>query len=153
MWAEMVRELENFPDAVLSCVDSSGYPFSICCKPNPDNGSQRLSIELPEYISFQAGPAWLLCHKHDEALWNLRSFTVKGQLKQDDQGCWLFYPQKYIPGAGIGGMMGLVKFLRDGRRNTKRYLEKRNLPRPAIAWDTIHAAWADVHRNSHLNKA
>ena len=47
--------------------------------------------------------------------------------------------------------MAMVKFLLDGRRNTRRYLEKRNLSRPVIAWDTVHALWAEVHRNSHAN--
>lgn len=153
MWTELVHELKDFPTAVLTCVDSSGYPFSIRCTPDPDDESQRLRLELPEYIDFQAGPAWLLCHKHDEALWNLKSFAVKGRLGQDDRGCWLFLPEKYIPGAGIGGLKAMVKFVQDGRRSTKRYLEKRDLPRPAIAWDTIHSIWADVHRNGQAHKA
>jgi hypothetical protein len=150
MWIEMVHELEDFSSAVLTCVDATGYPFSIRCRPKPEDVSQTLLIHLPEYVKFQPGPAWMLCHKHDESLWNLKSFTVKGLLKQDDRG-WLFYPQKYIPGAGIGGLMAMVKFLLDGRRNTRRYLEKRNLSRPVIAWDTVHALWAEVHRNSHAN--
>jgi len=153
MWTELVRELNDFPDAVLSCVDTSGYPFSIRCKPDADYGSQCLGIELPEYIDFQSGPAWLLCHRHDEALWNLKSFTVKGLLEQDDRGCWLFTPQKYIPGAGIGGLKAMVKFVQDGRLNTGRYLDKRNLSRPVIAWDTIHAIWSDVHRDGQAKNA
>jgi len=76
---------------------------------------------------------------------------VKGLLEQDDRGDWLFYPQKYIPGAGIGGLKAMAKFVQDGRRSTKRYLEKRDLSRPTIAWDTIHAIWADVHRNGQAH--
>jgi len=151
MWTELVHELEDFPDVVFSSVDSTGYPFSIRCKPDPDDVSQVLRIQLPDYISFQPGPAWMLCHRHDEALWNLKSFTVKGRFEQDDQGSWLFTPEKYIPGAGIGGLKAMVKFVQDGRRSTRRYLEKRNLPRPVIAWDTVHAIWAEIHRNSSAN--
>jgi hypothetical protein len=147
MWTELVHELKDFPDAVLSSVDSSGYPFSMRCKPAADEAAQRLRIELPEYANFEAGPAWLLCHKHDEALWHLKSFTVKGRLEQDDRGDWLFYPQKFIAGAGIGGLKAMAKFVQDGRRSTKRYLEKRELSRPAVGWDTIHSIWAEVHRS------
>jgi len=150
MWTEMIHELEDFPTAVLTCIDSSGYPFSVRCNTDPDDESQVLRIQLPEYVKFQPGPAWILCHKHDESLWNLKSFTVKGFLKQDDRG-WFFTPQKFIPGAGIGGLMAMVKFLQDGRRSTRRYLEKRNLPRPVIAWDTVHAIWAEIYRNGHTN--
>lgn len=152
MWTELVHELEDFSTAVVTCVDATGYPFSLRCRPEPDDTTQALHVQVPDYAKFQPGPAWILCHKHDESLWNLKSFTVKGVLEQGDKG-WLFFPQKYIPGAGIGGMMAMVKFLKDGRQNTKRYLEKRNLSRPAIAWDTVHALWAEIHRNDRAGSA
>ena len=74
---------------------------------------------------------------------NLKSFTVCGELEQDARG-WLFRPQKFIPGAGIGGMRAMVKFVQMGRRSTQEYLDKRNLKRPKIEWDTLHAIWVDV---------
>lgn len=150
MWPEIVVEMADFPTAVLTCIDSLGYPFSIRCEPKPDPVSQVLRVQLPEYLQFQPGPAWILCHKHDESLWNLKSLTVKGLLEQDAQG-WLFRPLKYIPGAGIGGLIALVKFVQDGRHSTKQYLEKRHLPRPSIAWDTVHAIWAEVKGDNHVN--
>ena len=65
--------------------------------------------------------------------------------EKDAQG-WLFRPQQLIPGAGIGGLIGMLKFLRDGRRNARQYLDKRGLARPSIAWDQIHALWAEIKR-------
>jgi hypothetical protein len=144
MWTEIVKEMADFSTAVLTSVDASGYPFSIRCKPNPDSVAQVLRVQIPEYIQFKPGPAGLLYHKHDESLWNLKSLTLRGLLEQDAQG-WFFRPLKYTPGAGIGGLPAMVKFVKDGRRSARQYLEKRHLPRPVIAWDTVHEIWAEIH--------
>ena len=50
------------------------------------------------------------------------------------------------PAAGIGGLIGLLRFVRAGRRRTRRYLEKRGLARPGVPWDRIDAVWKDVKR-------
>lgn len=147
MWAEIVKEMADFESAVLAGVDDSGYPYSIRCKPEPDAGEQVLRMRLPDSARLQSGPAALLYHRHDESLWNLKSFISRGTLERDPRG-WLFRPQQFTPGAGIGGPMGMVKFVQDGRRSTRQYLEKRRLSRPAIAWDSIHALWAEAH-NKH----
>jgi len=144
MWTEIVKEMAGFSTAVLTSVDASGYPFSIRCKTNPDSVAQVLRVQMPESVQFRPGPAGLLCHQHDESLWNLKSMTLRGLLEQDDQG-WFFRPLKYTPGAGIGGLPAMVKFVLEGRRSTKHFLNKRHLPRPVIAWDTIHAIWAEIH--------
>lgn len=144
MWTEIVKEMADFSSAVLTSVDASGYPFSIRCKPSPEPVAQVLRVQIPENIQFQPGPAGLLCHKHNESLWNLKSFTLSGLLEQDAQG-WLFRPLKYIPGAGIGGLPAMVKFVREGRHSAKQYLEKRHLPHPVIEWNTVHEIWAEIH--------
>lgn len=145
MWAEIIKEMADFSTAVLTSVDASGYPFSIRCEPNQDSGDQVLRLQIPEHIQFQSGPAGLLFHKHDESLWNLKSFMLRGLLEQDAQG-WFFRPLMYTPGAGIGGLPAMVKFVQNGRRCTKLFLEKRHLPRPVIDWDTVHALWAEIHK-------
>ena len=145
MWPELVKELADFSSAVVTGIDGSGYPISIRCKPEPDADAQVLRVQIPEYAQIQPGPASLLCHKHDERLWNLKSFTVCGSLEQNARG-WSFRPQKFIPGAGIGGMWAMVKFVQSGRRSTQQYLDKRHLVRPKIEWDTLHAIWEDVKR-------
>ncbi len=145
MWDELYKYLPTYPGAVVTDIGRSGYPFSIRCRPEHDAGARVLRVLLPEYADIQPGPAGLLCHTHDEQLWNLKSVLVRGSLEQDSKG-WLFRPQQFIPGAGIGGMIGMIKFLRDGRRTTKQYLNKRGLTRPTIAWEEIHATWAEVKK-------
>jgi len=136
--------MADFSTAVLTGIDALGYPFSIRCKTNPDSSAQVLRVQIPESVQFQPGPAGLLFHRHDESLWNLKSLTLRGLLEQDARG-WFFRPVKYIPGAGIGGLVAMVKFVKEGRRSAKQYLEKRHLSCPVIAWDTVHEMWAEIH--------
>ena len=142
MWNDIAKYLPNFPSAVLSGVDEDGYPFSVRCQPELDDDAEFLRINLPESSEIQPGPASLLCHKHDEQLWNLESFVVRGTLTQEDER-WVLHPLQFIPGAGIGGPWALVQFVRRSRRTTKRYLDKRGLKRPDIAWDQVKTLWAE----------
>ncbi len=137
MWDDIIKHLESFPNAVLTVVDDAGYPFSVRCTPEPDISNQVLRIKLPSYFSFQLGPASMLCHKHDELLWNPKSFMITGSLERDDKG-WKLVPRRFIPGLGIGNFyLALIKMTRKCRRTTKRYLDKRGLPRPKIPWKEI----------------
>lgn len=154
MWDEICKYLPTYSSAVVTGIDQSGYPFSVRCVPELDAGARVLRVALPGYSGIREGPAGLLCHMHDEQLWNLKSFVVRGSLEQDSQG-WLFRPRQFIPGAGIGGTIGMINFLRDGRRTAEQYLKKRGLARPKIAWEDIHATWTAVKelRNmAHTNK-
>ncbi len=140
MWAEITRHLYQFESAVLSGLDRSGYPFSVRCRPYPDpSGDEVLSVWLPPDTFLRPGPASLLCHKHDENLWNLKSFLVRGVLKKDAEG-WSFEPKRFIPGAAIGGLPAMIRFFTRSRRNARRYLEKRGLARPRVPWSEINAA-------------
>ncbi len=143
LWYDIVSHLADFPSAVLTGVDATGYPFSIRCKPEPDAIKWVLRVQIPENTDIQPGPTGLLCHKHDKWLWNLKSFIVRGTLEQDAQG-WILRRQQFIPGTGIGGVMGMAQFVRIGRRTAKRYLKKRGLARPGIPWDKIHTVWAET---------
>jgi hypothetical protein len=137
MWDDIVKYLDEFPDAVLNVVGDTGYPFSVRCTPEPDLSNQVLRIKLPSYSSIQFGPASLLCHGHDELMWNLKSFMITCSLERDDKG-WKLVPRRFIPGIGIGNFfLGLIKMIRDGRKTTKRYLDKRGIPRPKIPWNEI----------------
>jgi len=137
MWGEIVEHLAEFPSAVLTGVDAKGYPFSIRCRPEPDDAQEELRIRLLyDTPAIRPGPASLLCHSHDENLWNQKSFLVRGTLSQEDQG-WSFHPQQFIPGAGTGGLRGMVGFIAGARKNTKRYLRRRRLARPSVPWDEI----------------
>ena len=146
MWDEIMKHLTDFSSAVLTGVDEAGYPFSVRCKPEPDADEQVLRVQVPEYANIQPGPAGLLCHKHDEQLWNLKSLILRGSLERGVHS-WIFNPQRLTPGAGIGGLLGMVRFLLNGRRTAKRYLDVRGLERLSIPWDRVHALWAEVKKS------
>jgi hypothetical protein len=140
MWAEIIRHLYQFESAVLSGLDEEGYPFSVRCRPYHDaSGAEVLKVWLPPGTPVRPGPASLLCHSHDENLWNLKSFLVRGVLVKDAGG-WSFEPGQFIPGIGVGGLPAMIRFFFSSRRKTSRYLQKRNLARPSIPWDEINAA-------------
>ena len=140
MRAEITKYLYQFESAVLSGLDEAGYPFSVRCRPYlKAAGDEALKVWLPPNTPLRPGPASLLCHSHDEELWNLRSFLVRGVLVRDDGG-WIFEPRQFIPGAGIGGMPDTIRFFTSSRRNAGRYLRKRGLARPRIPWDEINTA-------------
>jgi hypothetical protein len=134
MWKQLERYLPEFESAVLSGVDREGYPYSVRCQPSLEAGQQRLRVGLPTETMLQPGPACLLCHRHDEHLWNLKSFVVRGRLEQDGEG-WLFCPEQFIPGVGIGGWRSYVNFVRNGRAATRAYYAKRGLPVPKVQWE------------------
>lgn len=146
MWPEIVSNLEKFSSAVLTGTDTEGYPFSIRCFPEVDHADQILRIRPPDDAPIQPGPAGLLCHFHDEGLWNLKSFLVRGSLEQND-GDWIFRPQKFIPGVGMGGLIGDMKAMWKTRGIVNRYLEKHGLPRPKVPWDEIKALRAEAKKS------
>jgi hypothetical protein len=147
MWADVVKHLATFESAVLTGQDGAGYPFSVRCRPQVDNGKQVLRLSLAADLPIQAGPAGLLCHYHDEQLWNLRSFVVRGQLEREGDG-WLFRPAQFIPGAGIGGMVGQMRFLMKCRGMAASYLQKRGMARPSIPWDEVKELHEEAKRET-----
>jgi hypothetical protein len=138
MWDDIKKHLPDFESAVLTGVDSESYPFSVRCRPDADDAAKVLRVQLPADTPIQPGPASLLCHRHDENLWKLKSFLVRGALSRDEKG-WKFEPLRFIPGAGIGGLPATVRFFTGSRRNAARYLKKRGLARPRIPWGEINA--------------
>ena len=146
MWDKIFRLLPGFEDAVLTGLDAEGYPYGVRVRPRADPIGQVLRVPLPDYATVQAGPASLLCHAHDEDLWNLRSFLVRGVLRREE-GIWAFEPRAFVPGAGVGGPMGLVRFVRGSRQNAERYLKKRGLARPSIPWNRINEIKAQARQD------
>lgn len=137
MWDELITHLSDFPSAVLTGTDAEGYPFSVRCRPTPDIEARLLRVRLPEGTRICSGPASLLCHSHDENLWNLKSFLVRGVLSRDG-GDWNFEPRHFIAGAGIGGLPAMARFFIGSRRRAGRYLKKRGLARPKVPWGEIN---------------
>ncbi len=139
VWAEVRRQLRRFSSPVLTGVDSDGYPFSIRCAPEPDETQQLLRVSLPRWTRIKPGPASLLCHGHNKLLWDLRSFMVRGTLEPTGGDTWLFRPSRYVPGIGIRGLAGIVRFCLTKRRAARRYLLRRGLARPRIDWAQLKA--------------
>lgn len=140
MWTEIMEHLPDFSSAVLTGVDAAGYPISVRCKPKVSSQSKVISVQVTEGTDIQAGPASLLFHQHDEQMWNIKSFLLRGDIEKESQG-WIFHPQKFTPGWGIGGLISMVRLIRTGRRTAKRYLKKRSLTHPTIQWDEIRALY------------
>jgi hypothetical protein len=141
MWKQIERYLPEFPTAVLSGLDLAGYPYSVRCRPSLDPARQTLWVQVPDGAALQPGPACLLCHTHDNRLWNLKSFVVRGSLSAEDSG-WALYPLEFIPGMGIGGWRSYVKFVWHGRAAARAYFVRRGLPYPAVRWDELMALLA-----------
>jgi hypothetical protein len=142
MWAEVRRHLRGFSSPVLTGVDADGYPLSIRCAAEIDETQQALRVSLPAWTQIRPGPASLLCHGHDYLLWNLRSFMVRGTLEPTGGDIWLFRPSRFLPGVGIGGLAGMVRFALGKRRAARRYLVRRGLARPRIDWAQLKAVQA-----------
>ena len=63
-------------------------------------------------------------------------FDLKGQYSKS----------QFIPGIGIGGPVGMVRFAMAKRRVAAKYLADRNLDRPRLPWDELRALKAQVKR-------
>jgi hypothetical protein len=133
MWGEIVTRLPRFASAVLTGLDSGGDPVSLRCRPTLDHHAQVLRVAVADGLGIVPGPAGLLCHRHDEQLWKLQSFLLRGTLEPTGHG-WVFRPRQLVPGMDTTPLSNL-RLLRNGRRTAKRYLAARGLPRPTIPWE------------------
>lgn len=136
MWRELTKYIPAFPTAVLTGVDSEGYPYSVRCGARADESAGRIRLDLRGEHPFVEGPASLLCHSLNEQLWDLRNLLVRGALERDGAG-WVFRPVRFVPGAGLGSVL---KTFMEARRVAAAYLTKRGMSRPVIPWDRIRAA-------------
>ena len=146
MWDEIEKYLPTFPSAVLNALDAEGRPYSVRCRPGIKRSERILRLDLSAESAFRSGPASLLCHGHDEELWNLKLFLVRGRLERGEDG-WTFVPGRFIPGAGIGGALSTVRAIVEMRRSAAAYLKKRGLARPRIPWGEIEAVKAQAKRS------
>lgn len=146
MWDELPEYLALFSSAIVTGTDAEGYPVSVRCTPQVDHARQVLHVQWPQDAPIQPGPAGLLCHSHDEGLWNLKSFIARGRLEREANG-WIFHPRQLVPGAGFGGLLGFIRWIMSCRRAARQYLKSRGLPRPAIPWEAIKALRAESKRS------
>lgn len=135
MWREIRREAARFRSGVVAGVGRDGTPVSARCGSRIDEGRGVLVIDDPYPV--EAGKASLLYHRHDERLWKLRSCLIIGVLSRHGDE-WLFQPERFVPGMGIGGPVSYVRLLVRGRTTASRYLRDRGLDRPPVAWQDIY---------------
>lgn len=140
VWTEAAKWLARYPDVVVTALDTDGYPVSI-----RQNGSRydartgEFPVDLPDELRPAAGLANLLCHKHDELLWDLSAIHIKGSLDHRD-GDWVFTSSAFTPPPRLE-LWHLAKRMRAAAR---RYLSKRQLEAPAVNWSAISEIWKEV---------
>lgn len=131
-YAETARRLPTYRSAVLCSLDGDGMPSLRRVRPTADP-ARRVFVVDGDAEPLRAGPASLLCHSHDERLWNLRSMVTVGRLEPRDGG-WAFAPSRFVPGAGTDPLT-LLRMIRQNRQNASNYLRRRQQSRPRIPWD------------------
>ena len=142
MWDDLLRNLGRYPTAVLTVRDAAGYPFSLRCVPRPDAARQVLEVDVPTYARARPGAAGLLCHSHDDNLWNMRNVVAYGELEPDGEG-WVFRVRRMIEGAAPRN--SLRTQLRP-RASAKRYVERHGMDWPEVPWDRLHAIYREARR-------
>ncbi len=140
-WAAVARELRRYNSAVVVARDERGYPVSVRCVPVPDERTATFTVPIPDGVGIAVGPAWLVCHFHDERFWSLRSFGARGSLERAE-GDWRFRPTAFV--TGVGGIAAAVRMYVGARRRARRYLAARGLKPPEIRWDQINAIKKEV---------
>jgi hypothetical protein len=140
VWAETAKWLAKYPEAVVTALDVNGYPFSVRQSTSSYNArTGELPVELPETLRPTSGPANLLCHKHDEALWNLSSIQIAGVLDRGYNG-WVFVSSAFTPPSRLA----LLQLSRRSRATSRRYLAKRRLEAPKVNWVAVKQVWKEV---------
>ena len=137
MWDKIRKLGEPYDSATLSTLDADGYPTSLRVVPIYDETQQTISFTLLAETDLQVGPASLLFHYHNEALWDLTNHVIRGTVEQNDN-TWIFRPVKLVQGGSQKGS-DVLKFMMQARKTAKSYLQKHNLKRPQVDWKSIKA--------------
>jgi hypothetical protein len=136
VWDEILDALELHDSALLTGYDEYGFPFSVRCMPIADRKTRRLNVEIPSSSGIQPGKASILMHSHNEELWDLAQFLIRGTLVKTAEGYY------FVPASASGTprpASGLDAFrtLRGIRNRGNAYLKNRRKDRPAIPWDDV----------------
>jgi hypothetical protein len=142
VWAEAAKWLTKFPEAVVTAVDAEGYPVSVRqTAPRYDPETGQMPVAWPAGVAVAEGPASVLCHSHDEKVWNIKAMQIKGRLERS-AGDWVFISTSFTPPPGM--LITFWRLSRNGRAAARRYLDKRGLTAPAVNWDAID----ELHRHA-----
>jgi len=108
VWAEAAKALAKFPEAVVTAVDDAGYPVSVrLTAPRYDAETGQMPVVWPPDFAITEGPATVLCHYHDEKLWNIRSLQIKGRLERRGPHDWVFISTHLPPRRGCSLRFGV----------------------------------------------
>ncbi|MFC8344567.1 pyridoxamine 5'-phosphate oxidase family protein [Streptomyces sp. NPDC057280] len=143
------EQLARHATAVLAARDASGAPALARTRTAPTVGG--FAVSPPADHAMEPGPASLLVHRHDEKLNRMRNALVRGELRQTDDG-WLLVPGKVLEPMGSGRPSDALRVLRRTQRATDRYLHRRGLPRPPVAWDRFRALAESARRHGTLDE-
>lgn len=134
MSLEAAKEIAKFSEGVVNALDAQGYPLSVRQLSLPyDGATGTMPLIVPESLGMVEGPASLLCHFHDEKMWNLRSILIKGRVVRQD-GRWQFRTISFEAPS-------FFKMMSATRANMKAYLAKRNLPVPVVNFTGVKELW------------
>lgn len=145
MFREIARAFARYESAVLSFQDLDGYPTSLRVTPVVDRERAVVRLGLASALPISGAPASLLAHAHDDALWRQTSVLVRGRLVPEND-THVFVPTSIVPGISQSPI-AFVRFVRDARRATRRYLATRGLARPTVPWDDIRRLVERARRN------
>lgn len=144
MWAEAAKWLNKFDEAVLTVLDSDGYPASVRVDPRGyDSARGELPGTVPDAVRAVEGPANLMCHYHDEKMGKLRAILIKGRVENRD-GAWVFVSTAFSPPSKLQ----VFSFLKAIRVSAQKYLDKRGLKRPAVNWVAVREIKRRVKANN-----
>ena len=136
MWDEILDALEAHDSALLTAYDADGFPFSVRCMPTADRQNRRLNVEIPSAAGIQPGRASILMHSHNEELWDLAQFLIRGTLVKGQNGHY-FVPASVSGSPTPPGALAAIKTLRALRQRGNTYLKQRGINRPSVPWDDI----------------
>ncbi|MEU8591185.1 pyridoxamine 5'-phosphate oxidase family protein [Streptomyces sp. NPDC048664] len=128
--------LARFGTAVLAARDAAGAP--VLARTRPLATAEGFAVDAPPGLAVAPGPASLLVHRHDELLNHMSNAVVRGELRASGDG-WLLVPSAVVEPMGTGRPTDAIRVLRRTKRATRRYLERRGLPRPRVRWDEFRA--------------
>lgn len=135
--------LAEFPSAVLAALDAAGAP--VLARTVPRATAAGYLVDVPADCAVTPGQASLLVHRHDELLNNMTNTLVRGELRRAGES-WELVPAKVVEPMGSGRLKDAVRVLRQTRRASDRYLERRGLARPDVRWHEFKALAAAARK-------
>ena len=137
MWNDILDALEAYDSAVLTGFDAREFPFSMRMLPQADRQQRRIYLDVPAQSRIQPGKASLLMHSHNEQLWDMTQFLIRGTLVHSHNG-WYFVPQQAQGSVSAPKGLDILRSIRRMRRSAGSFLKREGLPRPKVDWKAIN---------------